>query len=266
MRVRRHAAAGSAAPEAARDFGIARVASTGRELVPREAMGWFALVAAFFGGGYYALAALTTGAPARDLTTPLDGSVPFSAGWVLIYAAVYPMATLPLFVVRDADLLRRVARAYLVVIAVSFVCFAAFPISAVPLRTGVPPLDPERFLEWGTRLLYRLDPPRNLMPSLHVALATLAVVGSARANPRFAWGGAVVLTVIGIAVVGLRQHYAVDVLAGFGLALGVAFVSLRSWRPDPAFAPMRSMHAALGCVAIYVGGVVAFAVAFGAGL
>ncbi len=236
--------------------------TSARHLEAREAIGWLALVGLVFVGGYYGVAELVPGASARDLSTPLDALIPFHPGWLLVYVAVYPAATLPLFVVRDAPLLRRIALAYLGVIALCLVCFSIWPVSGAPLRDSVGSLDPDRLLEWGTLLLYRLDPPRNLFPSLHIALATLAVCGAGRAQPVVGRVGAIALVFIVCSVVGIRQHYAVDALVGGLLALASAAAALRPWRPDPSHPPARPPRSALGCLALYVLGVSSFGLAF----
>ena len=74
--------------------------------------------------------------------------------------------------------------------------------------------------------------------------------------------GAVALVFIVCSVVGIRQHYAVDALVGWLLALAFAAAALRPWRPDPSHPPARQPRYALGCVALYVFGVSSFGLAF----
>lgn len=236
-----------------------------RRLGRREALAWVGLVAGLFGAGYYAAAAVASAPPARDLTTPPDRWIPFHPAWILAYVAVYPASLLPLFVVRDADLFRRIARAYLAAIGLALACFLALPVSGQPLRDAIPPLDPGRFLEWGILWLHRLDPPTNLLPSLHLALATLAVVGCGRASPVVGRVGAAMLGVVALSVVGTRQHYAIDGLAGLALALGLAQVFLRPWRADPDHAAAHPPQRALRLGGLYLGLLVVAAALFAAG-
>lgn len=237
-----------------------------RRLGRAESVAWLALVGALFGAGYYATAALAGTPPARDLSTALDHCIPFHPAWVLVYLAAYPASLLPLFVVRDALLFRRIAVAYLAAIAVALGFFALLPVSGEPLRDQIPPLESSHFLEWGIQWLHRLDPPRNLFPSLHVALASLAVLGSGRASPRVGRVGAVALVVVSLAVVGTRQHYTIDVVAGLALAHGIAQLCLRPWCADPGYAAAHPPARALRFVGIYLGLLVAAAALFASGV
>lgn len=182
--------------------------------------------------GYFAVGWATDPAAAHSLATPLDARIPFVPETIFLYVWVYSGATFPLFSVRSRALFRRVGLGYAAVIAVSLAAFVAYPVDSSELRPELVTLDASRFPEWGVRLLYRLDPPVNLFPSMHIAIATLAALSAWKARPvygaiTFPWLLAVVVSVCTV-----KQHFAVDGVAGFALAVGVFAAIIRPVRRD----------------------------------
>ena len=141
-----------------------------------ERVGLCAAVLAFFGLGYYAVAWGVDPARARSLpATALDERIPFVPGAVYVYALAYTAVFFPAFVVGCPRLFRRTALAYAVAIAIALLVFALAPVSAADLRGNPADVAAGSFASWGVRVLYALDPPTNVLPSLHVALVWLAV-------------------------------------------------------------------------------------------
>jgi len=192
------------------------------------------LVLALYVVGYFAVGWATDPAAARSLTTPLDVRVPFVPATIFLYAWVYTGVAFPLFSVRSHALFRRVGAAYAVVIAVSLAAFRVYPVGASGLRPEAATLDTSHFTEWGVRLLYWLDPPVNLFPSIHIGLATLAALSAWKARPvygafAFPWLIAVVVSISTV-----KQHFAIDGVAGFALAVTVYALIVRPQPSDPA--------------------------------
>ena len=188
-------------------------------------------VVVFFLVGYFGVGWLATDpADARSLATPLDAAIPFLLGSVFVYWSILPMALLPLFVVRDPADFRRIALAYTVTIAVALAAFVVFPVTSQGLRPDAQSYSGAGFAGWLLQLLYFLDPPLNLFPSLHLALAFLAALAvvHVRGSPgalAVAWTAC-----IAVAVCTTKQHFVVDAVAGIALG-GLAhfvFVSSRN--------------------------------------
>ena len=182
--------------------------------------------------GYYALAALVDPVRAHSLRTSLDDAIPFVPATIYFYAWVYTALFLPLFVVRCQTLFRRVIAAYALVVGVSLLCFAIYPVTSLGLRSEVESLDPARFTSWALRLVYTLDPPYNLFPSVHIAIAILAagVAWTARRVYGIVAGAAV--AVIAVAICTVKQHFVLDGLAGLALGAAVWFALVRGHRCD----------------------------------
>ena len=175
-------------------------------------------VLAFFLAGYFGVGFLASDPEdARSLWTPLDGAIPFLLGSVVVYWSILPMGLLPIFVVRDPAVFRRVALAYALAIALALAGFLLFPVTSVGLRPDAQLYADAGFAGWLLQLLYFLDPPLNLFPSLHLALALLAAL-AARHVHRPSGAAALVWTAcIAASVCTTKQHYVVDVAAGLFL-------------------------------------------------
>ena len=151
----------------------------------------------------------------------IDRAIAFVPRWIWVYQSAYLLiAGVPwLFVERDT--LIRFARPFCVMSAIGFACFLVVP-TIGPRPATLNASGMYALVTW-------YDGPTNAFPSLHVALAT----HSLRAGLETFWTMAslrqVVLAVVGAgwvtavayAAVATKQHYVVDVLAGFVLALAV---------------------------------------------
>jgi hypothetical protein len=192
---------------------------------------------ALFLSGYFGVGLSRNAAQAIDIASTLDARLPFVAAMVWVYLWVFPAALLPLFVVRCRRLFRRTALAYVIAMLVSFACFAAYPVSSLRLRVSPGQLDPSRLAEWVVSTVYRLDPPYNLFPSLHLSIAMLAACSVWQAKRPY---GAISFAGVGavaVAVCLVKQHFLVDAVAGILLAGLIASLILMPWRAAPGVEP-----------------------------
>ena len=178
-------------------------------------------------GGYYAIGLSADASAAHTLRTPLDDAIPFIPVTIYLYSWVYTAMLYPAFTVRCPGLFRRVSVAYAVVISVSLVTFATFPVTSLGFRPELSQLPDTRFHEWGVRLNFMLDPPFNLFPSLHMAIGTLAVLAAAKARRRYGVVAALVIAGVAVAVCTVKQHYVADAVAGIALGLVAYALVLR---------------------------------------
>jgi membrane-associated phospholipid phosphatase len=191
------------------------------------------LILVSYVAGYFLIGWATDPESARSLWTSLDARIPFVPETVFLYAWVFTAMAFPLFVVRSPALFRRVGLAYAIVIAASLATFVAYPVGAAGLRPDVGALDASRFAEWGVKLVYTIDPPFNLFPSIHVAVATLAALSAWKARPVYGAFGVAGVLLIAASVSTVKQHFLVDSVAGAGLAIAVYAVIIRPYRPAP---------------------------------
>jgi membrane-associated phospholipid phosphatase len=207
--------------------------------------------------------------PGRVLHAPevaLDRAFPLQPTWALVYGTLYLfLILLPVFVVRQQELIRRTVFAYLTIWLVAYACFLEYPTIAprpVEVAGG-------GFLAWGLRFLYSADPPYNCFPSLHVAHSFVSAAACYRVHRGVGIAAGGCATLIGVSTLYTKQHYVLDVVTGMLLAFGACMVFLRKGPRQGISAIDRE---AAPTLAIGVAAVVCFAAAcfwaayrFGAG-
>jgi membrane-associated phospholipid phosphatase len=184
-------------------------------------------VALLWGVGYFCVGWHGPAGRMHAVATPIDAHIPFVAQAIWPYLCVFPLALSPLVFARDATLTRRIALAYAATIVLSLLCFALYPVSAGGLR---PSVSEPGVSAAAVRVLYALDPPYNLCPSLHVSLAVLAAISASKARKRYAGLLFAAAGAIAASTCLIKQHFLIDVLAGAALAVLIAGVTLGSYR------------------------------------
>ena len=191
-------------------------AATG-ELRERAALS--VAVVLFFVIGYFGVGWLVTSPEdAHSLALPLDAAIPFLPGSAIVYWSILPMGLLPIFTVRHAALFRRVALAYALTIALALATFVVYPVTSLGFRPGPQAFAHAGFSGWLMHLLCTLDPPMNLFPSLHLALAVLAALAAWRVGRRLGLLALGWSACIAVAVCTTKQHFVADAVAGVALA------------------------------------------------
>lgn len=170
----------------------------------------------------------------RLICTSLDRAIPFAPIWIWVYAAIYTCSVLPILVVSDRLLFRRIAISYIFILLSSYVVFLAFPVSSVGFRPPVSSLDMRVFWEWGLALNYFVDPPMNCFPSLHLSIAFIAAFSSWKVDRRTGALALALASTIGVSTTFVKQHYLADVVGGILLAAAAYAIFLRGYpMPDP---------------------------------
>jgi membrane-associated phospholipid phosphatase len=184
-------------------------------------------------GGYFWIGATVDPTSATTLATPLDARIPFVPESIYVYASVYLLIALPIFVIDSPALFRRAALAYAAIVTFCLLCFRFFPVSGAELRPALAAVEASPFVLWGLRLNYGLDPPVNLFPSLHVAGATIAAFAAGRARAAYGALAGVLVAAVVVAVCTIKQHYWVDAAAGVALAAAAWAALLRPYALPP---------------------------------
>ncbi len=168
---------------------------------------------------YFWTGRLVDAGAARPLGTALDAAIPFvkPAQWIYYFYEVFLF--LPLFLVRDLGVLRRLIGAFVGLQLAANLVFVAFPVVMVrPLDE----VDPARsFLDWAIGLNYYLDKPVNCLPSLHVANAFFIALVAWRLDRPVGKIALAVAIAIAASTMLAKHHWAVDVATG--IPLGWAF-------------------------------------------
>lgn len=193
---------------------------------------------AFFVAGYFGVGHAVDPSRAGSLATSVDSAIPFVPSTIFVYLGVFPAALLPLFTVRSRRLFRRILAAYAITIAVSLAIFVIWPVTSTGLRADPAALDATRFTGWCVRLVYDLDPPYNLFPSLHLSIAALAAGSLFKARRAYGILAGIGVAAIGVSICTVKQHFVADGLAGIALAAVVHAVVLRPFRAEPSDGPL----------------------------
>ncbi|WP_431286179.1 hypothetical protein [Roseateles chitinivorans] len=167
-----------------------------------------------------------------------ERGIPFVDWTVVPYLSICVFFALSFFIDADAGRLRRHVLRLLLVLIVSVLCYAAFPLRFTFER---PPTDGVIGLMFD--LLGHCDMPYNRAPSLHIGVLVLMW---ARFSPVARGGWALALhawfALIGVSVLTTYQHHVLDVPAG--AALGIAAILLTM----PSRRAMHAGHAPRGSV------------------
>ena len=182
----------------------------------------FALNSLVYWGGQ----AMAQGRTLLDMTTALDRCIPLAPGWAVVYVAAFPMWGLCYVAMARGWDWYRLMTAEVLAKLLCGVCFLALPTTNVR-----PEMAGDGFGVWLLEMIYRMDQPLNLFPSIHCLESWLCFAGlrSRRDVPLLVKGAVLVLAVlICISTVLIRQHVIVDVVVGVLLAEGMVQLS-RKW-------------------------------------
>ena len=162
------------------------------------------------------------------LMLPFETSIPFVPEAAIIYLSLNLLLGLAPFVLRTWQALFPLFAALLVELLIGTLLFLVFPIEA-PYS--------ERSTEGAVGMIFavadRVNLEGNFFPSLHVAFATTAVLayapktGSLGQVVLYGWAGAIALCTLLI-----HEHYVLDVVAGFLLAV-LVWRGVGTWARKP---------------------------------
>ena len=180
---------------------------------------------------------------------PLDRALPLLPAWSLIYWSLFLAALLPVFVVHQHELVRRVIWAYLFIWLVAYAFFLIYP-TAAPKRAS--PTDAD-FFNWVLRSIYASDVKYNCFPSLHVAQCFLASLTCYRVHRGLGAVTGVWASLVALSTLFTKQHYVLDVIAGTLLAYVAYVLFLRNYPRDatPRFERRCAPLLALGALGLY---------------
>lgn len=179
------------------------------------------LLFAFWSGGYFLAGALTSAERARFLAPGLESRIPFWTDFSLIYVLVFPLFLLPFFSLRSERALQRAALSNLLTI---FLCTITFLIFPVTFARPALPAPPDELGAWILSLVHGADPAWNCLPSEHCAMALVASLALFYERRWLGvWAFATAMA-IAFSTLCLKQHYLIDAVAGFAVALGTTLV------------------------------------------
>jgi len=163
-----------------------------------------------------------------SVALPVDETWPFWPAAAGIYLTITPMLLLAPFVLRDLASLLPLYVTLMLETAIAAACFLLLPVDGPATDCCEGTVSGALF-----RVADAMNLERNCFPSLHVAFACTAALAFA---PRASRAGAVSLHVwaaaVAMSTLVTKQHFLVDVVAGYALALACWRFSKR-WAARP---------------------------------
>ncbi|MBS1960215.1 MAG: phosphatase PAP2 family protein [Bdellovibrionales bacterium] len=156
--------------------------------------------------------------------TWVDSHTPFIPYTVLIYISEYFYFAAVYLTLRDYDNINRYLYSFFLLQVVSCAFFLAYP--TIYPRDAFAPTVQALEPQWLRSIwlwLWKQDAPTNCLPSLHVSSVYLSALVFRTDGPNgrtaafrfyFTWS-----TLIALTTLTTKQHYLVDIVSGFGLAL-----------------------------------------------
>jgi membrane-associated phospholipid phosphatase len=165
---------------------------------------------------YWSTMAINSGRALIDMTTPMDLWIPFDPRGVLIYLGCYLFWAVSFVRMAQLDCWYSIMTAE---VCAKLVCLVLF--LAVPTTNVRPQVTGNSIFDAALRLVYTLDAPRNLFPSIHCLDSWICFEGL-RGRQEVSKGyqafSCIFALLVCLSTLLTRQHVIADVLAGVLLA------------------------------------------------
>lgn len=168
--------------------------------------------------------------PKYHMDIALDALIHFRPAWIVVYyvSFIFWIVSAVLILADSRAYARRAAASYMLAMAICGVIFLLCPTT---ITRPVP--DGSDFFSGCVRMLYQIDSPVNLFPSLHV-LVTYFCLRAAKGSSQFPkWffpAGTVFFVLVCLCILFLKQHVIADIPAG--IAVGELSIRLVLFRKE----------------------------------
>ena len=158
--------------------------------------------------------------PSHSLSTPLDEMIPVRSAWIVVYVAAFAtwFITIAWIMPESKRHAYRLCGAYTIIMIASLICFLAYPVT----------IQRPEITEGGVfndllRLIYSLDSPTDLCPSLHVVLNYVCwrCTLDCRKIPKwYQWFNLVCLILVCFSILFVKQHFIADIFVALVITEG----------------------------------------------
>lgn len=163
---------------------------------------------------YYGARLVIADSVKYDLSTKLDKIIPFRSEWIIVYVLAYLQWAIGLIAAarERKGLCYRIIGGEIFAKVICLLCFILLPATIVrPEVSGNAPWD------HLTRLIYSIDTPDCLFPSIHCLDSYICFRGALMSEklPRwFTWVTGIFAVMVFASTVLVKQHFVVDIIAG----------------------------------------------------
>ena len=172
------------------------------------------------------------GVPKFFPLTNFELGIPFEPVSIWAYVLLYPFNVVTFFLYQEDKTLNHIGWGFILLQVFAFFVFmfypVAYPIHFYPLPSG-DSLSLKLF-----EFIRFMDRPVNCFPSLHVANSYMVAFGFVLENRKMFVPWFLIATVIALSTLTTKQHYFLDILFGFFLALSIFFIMfwlLKDFKP-----------------------------------
>lgn len=166
---------------------------------------------------------------AFSLSLPVDEMIPLHVEWVTVYVGSYLFWTAGYIALSHIDK-QRFLQLFRADCVAKVICAAAFIL--LPTEIVRPEL-PEGFFGEMLGIIYALDTPDNLFPSVHCLTSWLLARSFMKVkavHPALRWGAVACALLVFASTLFTRQHFIIDIPAGVIAAEAALLIARRSMR------------------------------------
>lgn len=177
---------------------------------------------------YFGVRAVTQTRFHFDFTTAIDNMIPFHPSWALIYVASFPFWIVGYIVIarQGREHWYRYVTAVLMAKVTCGICFLLIP------TTNVRPAVTETgFYGWLINLIYSMDTPTELFPSIHCLeswFCYIGVRGQEKVPKAYRYFACLFAVLICASTQFTKQHYLVDIPAALLLAEASYYIARKT--------------------------------------
>lgn len=191
-----------------------------KELIPKYTIIPLAILLLFHLAVFYVTRPITSGMTHHDLSTWIDLKIPFVPAFIVIYVLAYVQWAYGIYYLstRGRDVAYKFLAATMIGEIMCFITFIAVPTELCGAVTQ-PEVTGGDVFSWMTRLIYSLDEPNNLFPSLHCFASWMCFRGifyieKEKRNKAYTVFSFVFSLLVFASTVLVKQHVFVDIIGG----------------------------------------------------
>lgn len=185
---------------------------------------FLALLVAFYTCGYLGINWLNDYRTSYyDVSLWFEKDIPFVPAMIVGYSFVFVLIIILFLVIDNMPDFWDICRRFLGMTLICFTIFLVFPVR-MNFRPDVGV--GHDFITELVSFYFWMDKPYNLFPSMHLAASFFVAFYCMRRGPVIGWITMIMAVIVGVSVVLLKQHYIMDVVAGFTVAWICSFFSL----------------------------------------